>query len=300
MSAAETPTATPRGALALAGRRFAWGARTYIMGVLNATPDSFSGDGLAAGDDPVAAAVAQARRFADEGADILDVGGESTRPGAQPPDEREELRRVVPVVAAIAASVPLPISVDSYHAPVVAAALDAGAHLVNDIWGLRLPGGGWNLPLAELVARRGAPIVLMHNRRAQPVDGHYPDVHYDNLIGDVVDELAESVAFAAAQGIPRERLLVDPGIGFGKTPAQNIELLRNLAAFGRLGLPLLLGTSRKSFIGIALGGLPPAERDEGTAATTALGIAAGADIVRVHNVRLNARVARMADAVIRE
>jgi dihydropteroate synthase len=296
----KTPPETPRGALALAGRRFAWGSRTYIMGVINITPDSFSGDGLAASDDPVAAALAQARRFADEGADILDVGGESTRPGARPPDEREEARRVAPVVKALAEAVPLPISVDSYHASVVAAALDAGAHLVNDIWGLRVPGGGWNVELADLVARRAAPIVLMHNRRAQAVDGHYPAVHYDDLLGEVLDELAQSAAFAQERGVARDRLLVDPGIGFGKTPAQNIELLRGLAAVRRLGLPVLLGASRKSFIGIALGGLPAAERDEGTAATTALGVAAGVDIVRVHNVRLNARVARMADAIVRE
>jgi dihydropteroate synthase len=295
----ESPVITPRGALALAGRRFVWGSRTYIMGVINVTPDSFSGDGLAASDDPVAAAVAQAQRFADEGADILDVGGESTRPGARPPDEREEARRVAPVIAALAEALPLPISVDSYHEAVVAAALDAGAHLVNDVWGLRLPGGGWNVGLAELVARRGVPIALMHNRRAQAVGGHYPAVHYDDLLGEVLGELAQSVAFAEEHGIARHQLLVDPGIGFGKTPAQNIELLRGLAAFGRLGLPLLLGTSRKSFIGMALSGLPPGERDEGTAATTALGIAAGADIVRVHNVRLNARVARMADALVR-
>ncbi|MBC8076843.1 MAG: dihydropteroate synthase [Chloroflexales bacterium] len=269
------------------------------MGVINVTPDSFSGDGVAASDDPVAAAVAQARRFADEGADILDVGGESTRPGAQPLDEHNEAQRVVPVVAALAQALPMPISVDSYRAPVVAAALDAGAHLVNDIWGLRAPGGGWNVALAELVARRGVPIVLMHNRRAQAVDGHYPAVHYSDLLGEVIDWLAQSVAFAESHGIARQHLLIDPGIGFGKTPAQNIELLRNLAVFQRLQLPVLLGTSRKSFIGIALGGLPPAERDEGTAATTALGIAAGADIVRVHNVRLNARVARVTDAIVR-
>jgi dihydropteroate synthase len=283
--------------------RFAWGARTYVMGIINATPDSFSADGLAQpGADLIAAAITQARRAAEEGADILDIGGESTRPGAQPIDLAEELRRVVPAVAAIAREVALPISVDTYHAEVAAAALDAGAQIINDIWGLRTPDGGWNEPLAELVARRAAPIVLMHNRRAQArvgaIGGHYPAVEYADLVGEVIAGLRERVAAAEARGIRRDRMIVDPGLGFGKTPDQNLVLMRRLGEFCALGLPLLIGASRKSFIGRSLN-LPPQERDEGTAATTALAIAAGADIVRVHNVRVNVRAARVADAIAR-
>lgn len=291
-------------ALEVGGRLLAWGERTYVMGIINVTPDSFSADGLAQpAADLAAAALAQARRFAEEGADILDVGGESTRPGAEPVSLEEELRRVVPAVAAIAREVPLPISVDAYRADVASAALDAGAHMVNDVWGLRSPEGGWNEPLASLVAARRAPLVLMHNRRAQPVaglvGGYYPDVPYDDLVAEVIAGLRASVAYAEACGIPRERLIVDPGLGFGKTPEQNLVLLRRLGELRRFGLPLLLGASRKSFIGLALGGLPPQERDEGTAATTALAVAAGVDLVRVHNVLVNVRAARVADAIVR-
>ncbi|HEU4323428.1 MAG TPA: dihydropteroate synthase [Roseiflexaceae bacterium] len=273
------------------------------MGIVNVTPDSFSADGLARpGQDSVAAALEQARRFAAEGADILDVGGESTRPGAQPVTQEEELARVVPVVAALAHELGLPISVDTYRAEVAAAALDAGALLVNDVWGLRTPDGGWNEPLAALVAARRAPIVLMHNRRAQArvdaLGGHYPEVAYDDLVGEVIAGLREQAAFAEARGIAREHIIVDPGLGFGKTPAQNLLLLRRLSELRVLGLPLLVGASRKSFIGLTLN-LAPHERDEGTAATTALAIQAGADIVRVHNVLMNVRAARVADAICR-
>jgi dihydropteroate synthase len=295
--------ARPARELELGPLRLAWGTRTYLMGIINVTPDSFSGDGLAGADDFTAAALAQARRFADEGADILDVGGESTRPGAQPVSREQELARVIPVIQTIAqAGIPLPIAVDSYHAEVVAAALEAGAVLVNDVWGLRRPEGGWNEPLARLVAARQAPIVLMHNRRAQAsvgvLGGFYAEVAYADLMDTIVGELRAQVAYAASMGIAREKLIVDPGIGFGKTPEQNLVLLRRLAELRSLGLPLLVGASRKSFIGLALG-LPLNERDEGTAATTALAIQARADIVRVHNVRINARVARMCDAVLR-
>jgi dihydropteroate synthase len=290
-------------ALDLGPYRLVWGARTYVMAIINVTPDSFSADGLARpGADIAAAALEQARRAADEGADILDVGGESTRPGAQPIGLEEELRRVVPAITAIATAIQLPISVDTYHAEVAAAALDAGAHMINDIWGLRTPDGGWNEPLAALTATRAAPIVLMHNRRAQAtvgaLGGHYQAVEYADLLGEVINGLRERAAYAEARGIPRARIIVDPGLGFGKTPAQNLELMRRLGEFRALALPLLIGASRKSFIGLPLG-LPPQERDEGTAATTALAIAAGADIVRVHNVRMNIRAARIADAIVR-
>ncbi|MBC8160317.1 MAG: dihydropteroate synthase [Roseiflexaceae bacterium] len=287
----------------LGNAEWTWGARTYIMGIINVTPDSFSADGLVAPEgDHIAAALAQAQRFANQGADMLDVGGESTRPGAAPVTHEEELRRVVPVVAALARTQSLPISVDTYHAKVAEAALDAGAHLINDIWGLRTPEGGWNDALAELVADRGVPIVLMHNRRAQPsvgaLGGHYQDITYADLLGEVIAGLRERVAYAQARGIPHERIIVDPGIGFGKTPAQNLELVRRMIELRAIRLPLLIGASRKSFIGLPLG-LPPHERDEGTAAITALAVAAGADIVRVHNVQMNLRAARVADAVWR-
>ena len=289
--------------LNLGAAQLAWGARTYVMAIINATPDSFSADGLAQpGADLVSAALAQARRAAQEGADILDIGGESTRPGAQPIGLDEELRRVVPVIGAIARELQLPISVDTYHAEVADAALNAGAQMVNDIWGLRTPEGGWNAPLAELLARRGTPLVLMHNRRAQPtigaLGGHYRQVEYADLLREIIAELRERVGYAEACGIRRDRIIIDPGLGFGKTPAQNLVLMRRLSEFRAIGLPLLVGASRKSFIGLPLK-LPPHERDEGTAATTALAIAAGADIVRVHNVKMNVRAARISDAIVR-
>jgi dihydropteroate synthase len=276
--------------------------RTAIMSIINVTPDSFSGDGLAREADMVAAALAVARRAADEGADILDVGGESTRPGAAPVGVEEEQRRVLPVIEALARAIDLPISIDTYHAETAAAALDSGAVLVNDVWGLRAPEGGWNEPLAALAAARDAPLVVTHNRRARAtsgaIGGHYAAVEYDDVVATVVRELGEQVEYAIAHGIRRERLIIDPGIGFGKTPDQNMVLLRGLSALQSLGLPILLGASRKSFIGKALD-LPADERDEGTAAVTAFGIERGAAIVRVHNVRLNARVARMTDALVR-
>lgn len=295
--------AQPARTLDLGSARLEWGARTYVMAIINVTPDSFSADGLAQpGADIAVAALEQARRAAAEGADLLDIGGESTRPGAQPIGVAEELRRVLPALTAIAGEVALPISIDTYHAEVAAAALDAGAQLINDIWGLRTPDGGWNEPLAALAAQRGAPIVLMHNRRAQAtvgaLGGHYQAVEYVDLLGEIITELRERVAFAESRGIPHERIIIDPGLGFGKTPTQNLELMRRLSDLSSLSLPLLVGASRKSFIGLPLG-LPPSERDEGTAATTALAIAAGADIVRVHNVKINFRAARIADAIVR-
>jgi len=295
--------APPARTLDLGAAQLEWGARTYIMAIINVTPDSFSADGLAQpGADIALVARDQARRAAAEGADLLDIGGESTRPGAQPIGVAEELRRVLPALTAIARDVALPISIDTYHAEVAAAALDAGAQLINDIWGLRTPDGGWNERLAALAAQRGVPIVLMHNRRAQAtvgaLGGHYQAVEYADLLGEIIAELRERVAFAESRGIPRQRIIIDPGLGFGKTPTQNLELMRRLSELRTLDLPLLVGASRKSFIGLPLN-LPPSERDEGTAATTALAIAAGADIVRVHNVKMNFRAARTADAIMK-
>jgi dihydropteroate synthase len=289
--------------LTVRNHQFRWGERTYVMGIVNVTPDSFSGDGLGCDADVIEAALQQARQFAEAGVDILDVGGESTRPGADVVDADEERRRVVPVLQALRAELDLPVSIDTWKADVAAAALDAGADIVNDVWGLRLPTGEWDHAMAQVVAARGVPIVIMHNRRAQAtregVGGVYRAVEYADLVGDVVRELGEDAQFALDQGVAPEQIILDPGIGFGKTPAQNIELLRRLSEFAALGYPLLLATSRKSFIGLALGGLPPHERVEGTAATVALGIQAGADIVRVHDVAQMVRVARMTDAIVR-
>jgi dihydropteroate synthase len=289
-----------------------WGSRTQIMAIMNVTPDSFSGDGLVVGqavqrefgsDLLVEQALEKAQQAAQEGATILDVGGESTRPGARPVPVQEEIRRVLPIISTLAKQQQLPISVDSYHHETVEAALDAGAWMVNDIWGLRLSSGGWNEQMAKIVAKAQVPIILMHNRPitrsvASNVP-YYEQVHYTNLIEDIIQELRESIHFAQSMGIRREHILIDPGIGFAKTPAQNMTVLRNLAAFRDLGFPILLGVSRKSFIGQTLE-LPPQERDEGTAAITAYAIQqAQVDIVRVHHVRINARVARMTDALVR-
>jgi dihydropteroate synthase len=277
-----------------------WGERTYIMGILNLTPDSFSGDGLAGRADPLEVALAQARAFVAAGADILDVGGESTRPGSTPLGEAEELARVVPVVQALAGELDVILSVDTYKAGVARAALAAGAQWINDVWGLRADPG-----LAQVAAESRAPVILMHNR-SRPADaelqtrlgGRYIGVAYANLLEDVRRELLESVALAHAAGIPAERILLDPGIGFGKTVEQNLELVDRLDEIRALGYPLLLGTSRKGFIGYTLD-LPVGERLEGTAATVAIGIARGADIIRVHDVAAMVRVARMTDAIVR-
>ncbi len=265
--------------------RFAWGVRTFVMGVVNVTPDSFSGDGLLAGEDPVAASVAQARRMVADGADILDVGGASSRPGHAPILPADEAGRVAPVIRAIAAALPAtPISIDTTSPTVAAAALDAGADLLNDIWGV-----AEDPALARLAAERGVPIVLMHNRA---------EARYRNLMAEVVSDLQRALDRALDAGVAWERLIVDPGFGFGKTPDHNLALLAGLGALRVLGRPVLLGTSRKSTLGKVLD-LPADQRLEATIATTALGIASGADIVRVHDVRENVRTARVADAILR-
>ena len=305
------PTATPSGLrgplppLTIGPRTFVWGTRTYVMGILNVTPDSFSGDGLLAaaggpsaaaadlaprdelpaGDDPVEAAIAAAVRMAAEGADLLDVGGESTRPGHAPVSAAEEAARVVPVIAALRTALPdMPLSIDTTKPSVAAAALDAGAHLVNDVWGVAPDDA-----LARLAAERGVPLVLMHNRA---------EARYSALLAEIVADLQRAVDRAVAAGVPRHRLVVDPGFGFGKAPEHNLALLEDLAVLHVLGLPVLLGASRKSTLGKILD-LPPAERVEATVATTVLAAAAGIDIVRVHDVLPNVRAARMADAVVR-
>ncbi len=271
-----------------------WGKRTYVMGIINVTPDSFSGDGLGRNVD---AALAQAERFVQAGADILDVGGESTRPGHQGVSAEEERDRVVPVVQRLVAEMPVPVSVDSYHLPVVQAALEAGAHMVNDVWGLRRSEG-----LGELTASYGVPIVLMHNRRADAtrteLGGHFQPVQYRDMMGEIIQDMQGSVDMALSSGIRWENIIVDPGIGFGKSPAQNLVVMRRLREVKSLGLPILAGTSRKSVIGLTLG-VPVEDRVEGTGATVAVSICNGADIVRVHDVKEMVRVSRMTDAIIR-
>lgn len=277
-----------------------WGTRTFIMGILNVTPDSFSGDGLLREADWLNAVVERARRFVAWGADILDVGGESTRPGASPIPLEEELRRVIPAVRAIAAELDVAISVDTYKAEVARQALEAGAHLVNDVWGLRM-----DPDMVRVVAESGVPVVIMHNRsrpknavQEQRLGGRYVGIQYEHLMRDIVQELADQVEWAVAHGVAEEQIIVDPGIGFGKTVEQNLELIRRLDEVRVLGRPVLVGPSRKSFIGYTLD-LPPEERLEGTAAAVALCVERGADIVRVHDVREMVRVVRMADAIVR-
>lgn len=263
------------------GEKLVWGRRTYVMGIINVTPDSFSGDGL--GSD-VSAIADLARRFQDEGADILDVGAESTRPGHDPIAADEEFKRLLPALEAVAGAVHLPISVDTYKAPVAREALRSGACIVNDIWGLKA-----DPHLAEVAAAAGAALVMMHNQKG---------TQYADLVPDVLASLEASVAAALNAGVSKENIVIDPGIGFGKNPDQNIEVLQNLERFKSLGCPLLVGTSRKSTLGLLLE-LPVDQRLEGTAATVALAIAGGADIVRVHDVKEMVRVGRITDAIVR-
>ncbi len=251
------------------------------MGVLNVTPDSFSGDGL--GSD-IAAALAQARRLVDEGADIIDIGGESTRPQSSPISSDEELARVIPVIEKLAMEITVPISIDTYKPDVARRALEAGAGMINDIWGLRR-----NTELARVAAEWGVPLVIMANQR---------ETTYDQIVPEVISTLKRGIDLAQDAGVARENIIIDPGIGFGKTLEGNLELIRRLGELKVLGRPILLGTSRKSMIGMVLD-LPPEQRLEGTAATIALGIAGGTDIVRVHDVLEMGRVARMSDAIIR-
>ena len=276
-------------AMRIGPQTFVWGARTYLIGVINVSPDSFSGDGLASDD----AAVEQARRFVDEGADILDVGGQSTRPGTNKTDAgfdeiapEEEIRRVVPVIERLRAALPeVPISVDTYKPDVARAAIAAGAHMLNNIWGFRR-----DASLAQIAAEARVPAVVMHNQRGRAAD---------DVMAAFIDGLRESMRIAAASGVDASMLIADPGFGFGWRPEQNMEMLRRLAELRPLGLPILVGTSRKSTIGTVLGGAPVEERIFGTAASVAIAIAHGADIVRVHDVSAMKQVALVADAIVR-
>ena len=280
------------------------------MGILNITPDSFSGDGLLAEIDErqsgwgeerlVSSAMEQARRFVSTGVDFLDVGGESTRPGSAQISVEEEMGRVLPVIHALSREFDVLISVDTYKSEVAQAALEGGAQLVNDVWGLRA-----DPRLAETVARYEVPIILMHNRSSwahaeikERLGGRYVGIPYENLLEDIKRELLESVTLARAAGIPEDKIILDPGIGFGKTIEQNLELLNHLDEICRLGYPVMVGPSRKSFIGYTLD-LPPDQRLEGTAAAVVVSILRGADIVRVHDVEFMTRLVRMTDAIVR-
>jgi len=262
-------------------RLFTWGERTFIMGIVNLSPDSFSGDGLSTID----AAVEQAKRFVAEGADIVDVGGESTRPNSQPITIAEEIERVVPAIARLSRELSVPISVDSYKYKVVNEAIHAGAHIINDVWGLKQ-----EPRLAGLAAEHNLPIILTSNQRDNPCK--------DDIITGILADLRHSIGLCKDAGVAEENIIIDPGIGFGKTVEQNLEIIHRLAELRVLGKPILLGTSRKSFIGLTLD-LPAGERLEGTAATSVIGIANGADMIRVHDVKFMSRVAKMSDAVVR-
>jgi dihydropteroate synthase len=268
-----------------------WGQQTYVMGIVNITPDSFAGDGLAreglSEEDLVQRAIVQAQRFVAEGATLLDVGGESTRPGAATVTVAQEIARVVPVIEALHNVLPpdIMISIDTYKAEVARRALSAGACIINDIWGLR-----HDPAMAMVASEHGVPVVLMANMRGY---------QKHEIVSDVVRFLARSIDQALEAGIAWEHIIVDPGIGFGTTPAENLTLLQRLGELRVLGRPILLGNSRKSTIGKVLGGLPASERLEGTAASVALGIAQGVDIVRVHDVYAMMRVVKMSDAIVR-
>ena len=263
------------------GEPLVWGRRTYVMGIINVTPDSFSGDGL--GSD-LQAIGDLAVRYQEEGADFLDVGAESTRPGSAQITVKEELARLLPALETVLSRVSLPVSVDTYKSKVSRQAIQAGAVIVNDVWGLKK-----DPEIATVASESGAGLVIMHNQELP---------RYTDLVPDVLAGLSQSVELARAAGVPQDSIILDPGIGFGKTADHNLEILNRLREFRTLGYPLLVGTSRKSTIGRVLD-LPPDQRLEGTAATVALSIAAGADIVRVHDVKQMVRVSRMTDAVVR-
>lgn len=264
------------------------GAKTYVMGILNITPDSFSDGGEHETTD---LAVEHAWSLVKQGADIIDIGGESTRPGSDPVPTEEEIRRVIPVIKRLGQDFPIPISVDTYKSEIAEAAIAAGAHMINDISSLSM-----DPRLGEVVAKAGVPIVLMH-MKGRPKDMQ-KNPEYESVVSEVIKSLLTAADEAKNYGISNDNILIDPGIGFGKTRIHNLELLRKLKELKNLGYPVVLGTSRKAFIGKTLG-LSTGDRIEGTAATVALAVASGIDIVRVHDVKYMARVARMADAIVR-
>jgi len=259
---------------------FRWGQRTYVMGIVNVDPDSFSGDGLCDAD----AAVVQGKRFAAEGADIIDVGGESTRPGFKSISIDEELGRVMPVIERLARELSVPVSIDTYKSEVARQAVAAGARMINDVWELKR-----DPKLARVAAEAGVPLVISQNQR---------ESRFHDFLSELIASLKKSMQIALDAGVAWDNIIIDPGVGFGKTVEQNVEIVRRLAELKALGRPILLGTSRKSFIGHVLD-LPVDQRLEGTAATVAIGIANGADMVRVHDVAQMVRVVKMSDAIVR-
>lgn len=266
------------------------GGRTRIMGILNVTPDSFSDGGLFA---DRSAAIRHGQAMETAGADIIDIGGESTRPGSNPLSEEDELRRILPVIEALSAELRTPVSVDTYKSAVARKALQAGAVIVNDISGLR-----FSPDMARVVADHDAAVVIMHIKGTPRTMQETP--RYGDVVAEVRDYLAEGIEIALAAGVHPERILIDPGIGFGKTVEHNLTLINRLDELCALGRPVVLGTSRKRFIGSVLDIADPADRVEGTAATMAIGIARGARVLRVHDVKQMARVARMTDAILSE
>lgn|SRR5574337_156376 len=272
------------------GKTLDLGRRTLIMGILNVTPDSFSDGGRFFNPGR---ALAHAREMAEAGADIIDIGGESTRPGSLPLSEEEELGRIIPLIERLSAELPVPLSVDTYKSAVAKKALQAGASIVNDISGLR-----FSPDMARVAADAGAPVVIMHikgtprNMQQNPV--------YEDVVGEILSYIEEGIAIAERAGVDREQILIDPGIGFGKTLEHNLAVLNRLDEFRGLGRPVVLGASRKRFIGTILGIEEPSGRVDGTAATVAVGIERGASIVRVHDVRRMAQVARMTDAIVKQ
>lgn len=265
----------------IGNREFAEKGHTYVMGILNVTPDSFSDGGKWNKED---AAKAHTAQMIEEGADIIDIGGESTRPGYTLLSDEEEISRVVPMIKMVKANFDIPVSVDTYKSKVAQAALEAGADLVNDIWGLK-----YDKELAGVIAKYQVPCCLMHNRK---------EADYNSFMEDMLDDLRETISLAKAAGIADDKIILDPGVGFGKTYENNLTAINHLEEMHRLGYPILLGTSRKSVVGLTLN-LPATERVEGTLATTVLGVIKGSMFVRVHDVKENARIIKMTEAILR-
>jgi dihydropteroate synthase len=265
----------------IGNKNFELGKRTYIMGILNVTPDSFSDGGRF---NTIDAALKHAKKLIDDGADIIDIGGESTRPNHTIVSEEEELERVLPIISALKKEFDIPLSIDTYKATVAEYSIKEGAHLINDVWGFKKDPN-----MAQIAARLGVPCCLMHNRENK---------EYKNFLEDVLSDLKESIDIALKAGVKPENIILDPGIGFAKTYEQNLELMNSLELVSSIGYPMLLGTSKKSMIGNTLN-LPPEERVEGTLATTVIGIMKNCDFVRVHDVLQNKRASLMTDAIVR-
>ena len=286
--------------LTINGKTFEWGSKTYVMGIINVTPDSFSGDGLLKERNIKENALRYADLCVKNHVDIIDVGGESTRPGADTVSANEEIERIVPVIESITDNFDVLVSVDTYKSEVAKHALNAGACMINDVWGLQV-----DEKLAGLATQYKIPIILMHNRSTpkdveinENMGGRYVGIAYQNMMEEIKDELNESINKALNYGVEKKNIIIDPGIGFGKTVGQNLELINKLDYIKKLGYPILIGVSRKSFIGYTLN-LPPDDRIEGTAAAIAVSIVRGADIIRVHDVIAMSRVAKMVDAIVR-